>query len=40
MQVSPFLFVGKIMNDVTAGSILTTDGIPLKVSLKKSERRN
>ena len=28
------------MNDVTAGSILTTDGIPLKVSLKKSERRN
>ena len=28
------------MNDVTAGPILTTDGIPLKVSLKKSERRN
>ncbi len=28
------------MNDVTAGSILTTDGIPLKVSLQKSERRN
>ena len=40
MQVSPFLFVGKIMNDVTAGTILTTDGIPLKVSLQKSERRN
>ena len=28
------------MNNVTAGSILTTDGIPLKVSLQKSERRN
>ena len=28
------------MNDVTAGPILTTDGIPLKVSLQKSERRN
>ena len=34
------MFVGEIMNDVTAGPILTTDGIPLKVSLKKSERRN
>jgi len=34
------LFVGKIMNDVTAGSILTTDGVPLKVSLQKAERRN
>jgi len=32
--------VGEIMNEVTSGSILTTDGIPLKVSLKKSERRN
>ena len=28
------------MNDVTAGPILTTDGIPLKVSLQKAERRN
>ena len=28
------------MNETTAGSILTTDGIPLKVSLQKSERRN
>ena len=28
------------MNDATAGSILTTDGIPLKVSLQKAERRN
>ena len=28
------------MNDVTSGSILTTDGIPLKVSLQKSERKN
>jgi putative spermidine/putrescine transport system permease protein len=28
------------MNDTTAGPILTTDGIPLKVSLQKSERRN
>ena len=34
------MFVGEIMNDVAAGSILTTDGIPLKVSLQKSERRN
>jgi len=40
MRVSPFLFVGEIMNDATAGTILTTDGIPLKVSLQKSERRN
>jgi len=40
MQVSPFLFVDKIMNDVTAGTILTTDGIPLKVSLQKAERKN
>jgi len=28
------------MNETTAGSILTTDGIPLKVSLQKSERKN
>jgi len=28
------------MNETTAGSILTTEGIPLKVSLQKSERRN
>ena len=28
------------MNEITAGPILTTDGIPLKVSLQKSERRN
>ena len=28
------------MNETTAGPILTTDGIPLKVSLQKSERRN
>ena len=40
MQVSPFLFRDKIMNETIAGSILTTDGIPLKVSLQKSERRN
>jgi len=40
MQVSPFLFRVKIMNETTAGSILTTDGIPLRVSLQKSERRN
>ena len=40
MQVSPFLFRGKIMNETTAGPILTTDGIPLKVSLQKSEKRN
>ena len=42
MQVSPFLFRGKIkiMNESIAGPILTTDGIPLKVSLQKSERKN
>jgi len=40
MQVSPFLFKDKIMNETTAGSILTTEGIPLKVSLQKAERRN
>jgi len=28
------------MNETAAGSILTTDGIPLKVSLQKAERRN
>jgi len=28
------------MNETTAEAILTTDGIPLKVSLQKSERRN
>jgi len=28
------------MRETTAGPILTTDGIPLKVSLQKSERRN
>ena len=28
------------MNETTTGPILTTDGIPLKVSLQKSERRN
>ena len=28
------------MNATTAGPILTTEGIPLKVSLQKSERRN
>ena len=28
------------MNETTAGPILTTDGIPLKISLQKSERRN
>jgi putative spermidine/putrescine transport system permease protein len=28
------------MNEATTGSILTTEGIPLKVSLQKSERRN
>ena len=28
------------MNETTAGPILTTEGIPLKVSLQKSERRN
>ena len=28
------------MNEKTAGSILTTEGIPLKVSLQKAERRN
>ncbi len=28
------------MNETTAGSILTTEGIPLKVSLQKAERRN
>ena len=40
MKISPFLFGDKIMNETTAGSILTTDGTPLKVSLQKSERRN
>ncbi len=40
MQVSPFLFKDKIMNETTAGPILTTEGIPLKVSLQKAERRN
>ena len=40
MQVSPFLCGDKIMNETTTGSILTTEGIPLKVSLKKAERRN
>jgi len=28
------------MNETTTGPILTTEGIPLKISLKKSERRN
>jgi len=28
------------MNQTTSGPILTTEGIPLKVSLKKSERKN
>ena len=28
------------MNETTAGPILTTEGIPLKVSLQKAERRN
>ena len=28
------------MNEAIAGPILTTDGIPLKVSLQKSERKN
>jgi putative spermidine/putrescine transport system permease protein len=28
------------MNETTTGSILTTEGIPLKVSLQKAERRN
>jgi len=28
------------MNETTAGPILTTDGIPLKVSLQKAEKRN
>ena len=28
------------MNQTESGPILTTDGIPLKVSLKKAERRN
>ena len=41
MKISPFLFRGKIMNESNcAGPILTTDGIPLKVSLQKSERKN
>ena len=40
MQVSPFLFGDKIMNEATTGPILTTEGIPLKVSLQKAERRN
>jgi len=40
MQVSPFLFRDKIMNETTTDPILTTEGIPLKVSLQKSERRN
>jgi len=40
MQVSPFLFGDKIMNETTTGPILTTEGIPLKVSLQKAERRN
>jgi len=34
------LFKDKIMNETTTGSILTTEGIPLKVSLQKAERRN
>jgi len=34
------LFKDKIMNETTAGAILTTEGIPLKVSLQKAERRN
>ena len=28
------------MNETTAGPILTTEGIPLKISLKKAEKRN
>ncbi len=28
------------MNETTAGSMLTTEGVPLKVSLQKAERRN
>ena len=38
IYVSPFLFRDKIMNETTAGPILTTEGIPLKVSLKKAEK--
>ncbi len=34
------MFIDKIMNEKTTGSILTTEGIPLKVSLQKAERRN
>ncbi len=34
------MFIDKIMNETTTGSILTTEGIPLKVSLQKAERRN
>ena len=34
------MFKDKIMNETTTGSILTTEGIPLKVSLQKAERRN
>ena len=39
MQISPFLFKDRIMNETTTGPILTTEGIPLKVSLQKAERR-
>ena len=28
------------MSEIEKNQILTTDGIPLKISLKKSERRN
>ena len=34
------MFKDKIMNETTTGPILTTEGIPLKVSLQKAERRN
>ena len=44
--ISPFfcciiiLLYINFMNQTESGPILTTDGIPLKVSLQKSERRN
>ena len=34
------MFKDKIMNEKSTDSILTTEGIPLKVSLQKAERRN
>ena len=40
MDLAFFYYMNIFMNQNTSAPILTTDGIPLKVSLKKSERIN